>query len=259
MVSPRPSLHLSMVQGEQLPPAPNVAANLRRVREQLAAAASRSGRAAEEITLVAVSKTKPVALVQAALAAGQRDFGENLVEEAWAKFADPDTASSLASRGVPEVRLHLIGPIQSRKAALAVACQPVLLHALDRMKIARRLDRFAANAGLTLEVLLEVNLAGEASKFGFAPEELREAMDGLLGLDHVRVRGLMTIPPYDPDPEAARPYFIQLRQLQERLATAYPEADWRHLSMGMSHDFALAVEEGATIVRIGTAIFGERT
>lgn len=258
MASQQPSLHPSMMQGEQLSPAPDVAANLRRVHEQLAAAAARSGRAVEEITLVAVSKTKPVALVQAALDAGQLDFGENLVEEAWAKFADPDTPSSLAGRGVPDFRLHLIGPIQSRKAALAVACRPVLIHAVDRMKIVWRLDRFAADAGLILEVLLEVNLAGEPSKFGFAPEELRAAMDGLLSRDHVRVRGLMTIPPYDPDPATARPYFSQLRQLQERLAAAYPEADWRHLSMGMSHDFAVAVEEGATIVRVGTAIFGER-
>jgi pyridoxal phosphate enzyme (YggS family) len=127
------------------------------------------------------------------------------------------------------------------------------------MKIARRLDRFAAEAGLTLDVLLEVNLGGEPSKFGFAPEALQEAMDGLLRLAHVRVMGLMTMPPYDPDPEVARPYFVQLRELKERLAVAYPEAGWRHLSMGMSHDFAVAVEEGATIVRIGTAIFGERT
>lgn len=259
MASPQPSLPMSLVEGGQTSRAPTVAANLWRVREQLAAAAARSGRPVEEITLVAVSKTKPVALIEAALAAGQQDFGENLVEEGWAKFVDPDTASWLAGRAEQDVRLHLIGPIQSRKVALAVACRPVLIHAVDRVKIARRLDRFAADAGLTLDVLLEVNLGGEPSKFGFAPEALREAMDGLLSLAQVRVRGLMTMPPYDPDPEAARPYFIQLRELQERLAVAYPEGDWRHLSMGMSHDFAVAVEEGATLVRIGTAIFGERT
>lgn len=254
-----PSLHLLGEQGQRSSQVPDVAANLRRVREQLAAAAVRAGRQGGDITLVAVSKTKPVTLVQAALAAGQVDFGENLVEEAWAKFADPGDQSSLASRGVPGVRLHLIGPIQSRKAALAVACRPVLIHAVDRLKIAHRLDRFAADAGLRLGILLEINVSGEPSKFGFAPDQLDQAMDGLLSLPHLLVQGLMTIPPYHSDPEMARPYFVQLRHLQERLAASYPEASWRHLSMGMSHDFVVAVEEGATIVRVGTAIFGERT
>lgn len=248
-----------MEQAKQRSQVPSVAANLRRVREQMAVAAARAGRPLDEITLVAVSKTKPLSLIKAALAAGQEDFGENLVEEAWAKFANPEGATSLASQGVSGVRLHLIGPIQSRKAALAVTCRPVLIHAVDRLKIARRLDRFAASAGLNLEVLLEVNVSGEPTKFGYAPDELDQAMEGLLSLAHVQVRGLMALPPYDPDPELARPYFVQLRKLQERLRASYPEAGWRHLSMGMSHDFSVAIEEGATIVRVGTAIFGERT
>lgn len=238
----------------------DIAANLAWVRERMAAAAQRAGRAADEIMLLAVSKTHPVELVEQALAVGQRDFGENLVEEAWAKLADPDSPASLAGRLDPanRPRLHLIGPIQSRKAALAVACRPALIHAIDRLKIANRLDRFAGEAGLTLDVLLEVNVAGEASKFGFTPEAVRRDAEVILALPNLRVCGLMTIPPYDPDPEAARPHFAALRRLRAELAGRYPQAGWRHLSMGMSHDFATAIDEGATIVRVGTAIFGTR-
>jgi PLP dependent protein len=238
----------------------HIAANLAQVRERVAAAAQRAGRSPHEITLLAVSKTHPVGLVEQALAAGQRDFGENLVEEAWSKFADPGSPVSLASRldAAARPRLHLIGPIQSRKAALAVACRPVLIHAVDRLKIAARLDRFAGEAGLALDVLLEVNMAGEASKFGFTPDVVLRETEALLALPNLRVRGLMTIPPYEPDPEAARPHFAALRRLQRDLAQRYPQADWRHLSMGMSHDFEAAIEEGATIVRVGTAIFGTR-
>lgn len=238
----------------------DIAANLTWVRERMAAAAARAGRSPDEITLLAVSKTHPVALIEQALAAGQRDFGENLVEEAWAKFADAASPASLAGRLDAAVlpRLHLIGPVQSRKAALAVACRPTLIHAVDRLKIAARLDRFAAEAGLVLDVLLEVNVAGEASKFGWTPDGVRQDIGALLALPHLRIGGLMTIPPYDPDPEAARPHFAALRRLQAEMARCYPQADWRHLSMGMSHDFEAAIEEGATIVRVGTAIFGTR-
>lgn len=238
----------------------DIASTLDQVRERMAAAAQRAGRAADEITLLAVSKTHPVALIEEALAAGQREFGENLVEEAWAKFADPDSPTSLAGRLDPanRPRLHLIGPIQSRKAALAVACRPALIHAVDRVKIAKRLDRFAAEAGIELEVLLEVNVAGEASKFGFTPDAVLREAEAILALPSLHVRGLMTIPPYEPDPEAARPHFAALRRLQGELAQRYPQAGWRHLSMGMSHDFETAIEEGATIVRVGTAIFGTR-
>ena len=235
----------------------DIAGNLAQARERVAAAARRAGRLPDEITLLAVSKTHPIELITQALAAGQHEFGENLVEEAWAKFADP--TSDLA--GLPNAdqpRLHLIGPIQSRKAALAVACRPALIHAVDRLKIAVRLDRFAAEAGLALDVLLEVNVAGEASKFGFTPEVVLREAESLLALPNLRVRGLMTIPPYEPDPESARPHFAALRRLQSELAERYQQADWRHLSMGMSHDFETAIEEGATIVRVGTAIFGTR-
>ncbi len=154
--------------------------------------------------------------------------------------------------------MHLIGPIQSRKAELAVACRPVLVHSVDRLKIAGKLDRLAGEAGLRLDILLEVNVSGEASKFGFTPDGLWQDAEAILALPALRVRGLMTIPPYDMDPEAARGVFVALRLLRDRLAVRWPQTDWHHLSMGMSHDFEVAIEEGATIVRVGTAIFGAR-
>jgi pyridoxal phosphate enzyme (YggS family) len=238
----------------------DIAANLEQVRERMAAAARRAGRSLDEITLLAVSKTHPVGLIEQALAAGQRDFGENRVEEAWAKYADPDSPESLASRlsAADRPRLHLIGPIQSRKASLAVVCRPALIHAVDRLKIAARLDRLAGEAQIVQEVLLEVNVTGEASKFGFSPAELRRDAEAILALPHLRVAGLMTIPPFEPTAEAARPHFSALRALRDQLAQRHPQAAWRQLSMGMSHDFETAIEEGATIVRVGTAIFGTR-
>jgi hypothetical protein len=236
----------------------DITGNLAQVRERMATAAARAGRSPDEVVLLAVSKTHPVVLIEQALAAGQREFGENLVEEAWAKFADPGSPVASPLDAAARPRLHLIGPIQSRKAALAVSCRPALIHAVDRLKIAARLDRFAAEAGLALDVLLEVNVAGEASKFGFTPDAVRRDTEAILTLLNLRVRGLMTIPPYEPDPEAARPHFAALRRLQGDLAQRYPQADWRHLSMGMSYDFEVAIEEGATIVRVGTAIFGTR-
>ena len=233
-------------------PLPPIADNLQRVRERLIRAAIQAGRDPETITLVAVSKTHPWAYVAAALAAGQLDFGENRPEEAYAKFIE-----NPAAQDAP-FRLHLIGPIQSRKAKIALACRPVLIHSIDRAKIARRLDRLAAEVGVILDALLEVNVSGESTKHGWSPDALRAELPDLLTLSHLRFRGLMTIPPFDPDPETARPYFIALRQLRDALAASYPQADWSHLSMGMSHDFEVAIQEGATIVRVGTAIFGPR-
>lgn len=243
----------------------DVAGNLAIVRHRMAEAARRAGRPVDDITLVAVSKTHPVELVLKARQAGQADFGENRVEEAWAKFVDPTSASRLhnatSTNDEPDaspIRLHLIGPIQSRKAELAVTCRPVLVHAVDRLKIAGKLDRVAGGAGQRLDVLLEVNVTGEVSKFGFKPASLWQDVEAILALPNVRVRGLMTIPPYEIDPQAARGAFVALRKLRDRLAERWPQADWHHLSMGMSHDFEVAIEEGATIVRVGTAIFGAR-
>jgi len=231
---------------------PSIAQNLQRVYERIAAAALRAGRRPEDITLVAVSKTHPWDYVAAAIAAGQTDFGENRPEEAHAKFIEnPDAADA-------SFRLHLIGPIQSRKAKIALACRPVLIHSIDRLKIARKLDALAGEQGVALDALLEVNVSGEASKHGWPPADLHWQLPELLALPHLRLHGLMTIPPYDPDPETARPYFIALRELRDDLASEHPDHDWSQLSMGMSHDFEVAIEEGATIVRVGTAIFGPR-
>ena len=233
-------------------PQPPIAENLQRVNERISTAADRAGRRPEDITLVAVSKTHPWEYVAAAIAAGQNDFGENRPEEAYAKFIEnPDAANA-------SFRLHLIGPIQSRKAKIAIACHPVLIHSIDRLKIARKLDALAGEQNVILDVLLEVNVSGEASKHGWSPDDLRAQLPELLTLPHLRPHGLMTIPPYDPDPETARPYFVALRQLRDELASEHPESDWSQLSMGMSHDFEVAIEEGATIVRVGTAIFGPR-
>ncbi len=229
-----------------------VAENLARVRERMSRAAEGAGRNPEGVILVAVSKTHPWSYVAAALAAGQVDFGENRPEEAYEKFLGaPHPEPSVA-------RLHLIGPIQSRKARLAFDCRPVLIHSVDRLKIAHRLNELAQETGRSLDVLFEVNISGEMSKSGFSPAELTSAAPDLLSLPGLRSHGLMAIPPFDPDPETARPHFIALRRLRDVLAGAYPQADWSQLSMGMSDDFEVAIAEGATIVRVGSAIFGPR-
>ena len=216
-------------------------------------AAARAGRDPSGITLVAVTKTHPWATVEAALAAGQLDFGENRPEEAHQKFVEEQPLGM-----EPAPRLHLIGPIQSRKAKIAVDCQPVLIHSIDRLKIASKLNQLSQENGRVQDILFEVNVSGEASKHGFSPDQLLEALPELLALPALRVRGLMTIPPYDPDPETARPTFRALRDLRDQLAAAYPSSAWSELSIGMSHDFEVAIEEGATIVRVGSAIFGSR-
>jgi pyridoxal phosphate enzyme (YggS family) len=228
-----------------------IAANLADVRMQIAAAAQQAGRALDEITLVAASKTQPMAAIVAAYAAGQRDFGENRLEELWPKMAEAQRS------GLHDIRWHMIGTIQSRKTAAAVG--PVaLIHSVDRTKIAERLSRDAGAAGHVMEILLEINVSGEASKHGFTPATVLEEAAAVLALPGVRVRGLMTMAPFVDAPEAARPVFRALRLLRDELAQRYPAADWRSLSMGMSNDFPVAIAEGATLVRIGTAIFGAR-
>ena len=231
---------------------PAIAANLARVRERMSRAAENAGRNPEDVLLVAVSKTHSWPHVAAALAAGQADFGENRPEEAHEKFFETPHPE------LPVARLHLIGPIQSRKAPLAVDCRPVLIHSVDRLKIAHKLSGLAQETGLSLDVLFEVNISGETSKSGFSPAEMTSAAPDLLSLPGLRSHGLMAIPPFNSDPETARPHFIALRRLRDELAGAYPQADWSQLSMGMSDDFEVAVAEGATIVRVGSAIFGPR-
>ncbi|MBW7882017.1 MAG: YggS family pyridoxal phosphate-dependent enzyme [Caldilineaceae bacterium] len=229
-----------------------IAEYLADVRERMDRAARRAGREPREVTLVAVSKTHPIEAIQAAVAAGQFDFGENRLEELWPKV---EQARAL---GLDQIRWHMIGTIQSRKTRDAVG-PFVLIHSVDRMKVASRLSRDAQEAGRVLDVLCEVNVSAEASKHGFTPDELLAAAPALLELPGIRVHGLMTMAPLVEDPEATRPTFRSLRQLRERLAERFPQADWSQLSMGMTNDFEVAIEEGATIVRIGSAIFGART
>jgi hypothetical protein len=230
----------------------DISANLKRVRARMAAAAQRAGRRVDAVTLVAVSKTEPMTAIQTALAHGQHDFGENRLEELW------DKVQQAQSLGLGEqIRWHFIGNIQSRKSHLALG-PFTLIHAVDRLKIAERLSRDATQAGCVLSVLLEVNVSGEASKHGFAPDDLRREMAQLAALPALRIQGLMTMAPYVDNPEETRPVFRALAQLRQELATNHPQLDLSHLSMGMTNDFEVAIEEGATIVRIGTAIFGAR-
>jgi hypothetical protein len=217
------------------------------VRERIARAAERASRPPGDVTLVAISKTHPAEAVRAAFAAGVRDFGENRVQEAEPKIAS--TADLGAS-------WHLVGHLQSNKARKAAALFG-LIQSVDSLELALRLARAGAEEGRPVRVLVQVDLAGEETKFGLAEGELLPLLEALRGKEGLRIEGLMVLPPYLDDPEHVRPYFRRLRSLRDQ-ASAAGLLEGRHLSMGMSHDFEAAVEEGATIVRVGTAIFGER-
>jgi pyridoxal phosphate enzyme (YggS family) len=223
--------------------------------DQISNAARKSGRNSEDIRLVVVTKSQPVELVKAAIDAGVRILGENYPEEGVTKI------QSLS--GQSGVEWHMIGHVQSRKARLVVD-HFALLHSLDSLKLAQRLNRFAAESNLTLPVLLEFNVGGEESKSGWdASNEsnwdgLLPEVASILDLSSLRVQGLMTMPPLGTDPEDSRRYFQSLRSLRDHLATQFPDGDWHELSMGTSVDYSVAVEEGATLVRVGTAIVGER-
>lgn len=223
------------------------------VRARIERAAGRVGHDAARITLVAVSKTVPVARLQEAMTCGCRVFGESRVQEAIEKMnaiAGTSEASAL--------EWHLIGPLQTNKVN-AVIGRFSLIHALDRMEVAERLDRATRARGLVQPVLLEVNVAGEATKHGFTPESLSIAVEKIGMLSGLRVLGLMAIPPAASEPEAARPYFRKVRELAGQVeARRIPGLSMSELSMGMSGDFEVAIEEGATMVRIGTALFGPR-
>ena len=230
---------------------PSLGARLALVQVRVAQAAQRAGRDPAEVTLVAVSKTKPFAMIAELAAAGQVDFGENRLEELWEKVALAE------SQGVTGLRWHAIGTIQSRKSRLAVG-PFALIHSVDTRKLAERLSRDASAAGQTVTALLEVNVSGEESKHGFTPQELLADLPDLLALPALQLQGLMTMAPLESDAEAARPTFRRLRLLLDEIRQRFPQGDWRHLSMGMTNDFEVAIEEGATIVRVGTAIFGKR-
>ena len=222
------------------------------VQERIAAAARRAGRDAAEVTLVAVSKMHSPEEVAAACAAGLRIFGENRVEEAAPKV---EAVAQLVAPAPPPA-WHMIGHLQSRKAEDALPWAS-MVHSVDSVKLAQRLSRFATAE--KLPILLEVNVSGEASKYGFRPEELLAAVETIAALPGLALQGLMTMAPIAADPEEVRPVFAALRALKDELARRYPTLDWRHLSMGMTDDFEVAIEEGATMVRVGRAIFGELT
>src|SRR5438876_11804129 len=225
----------------------DLAANLERVREQIARAAKKVGRDVDEIELVAISKTHPAERVREGHEAGQSLFGESRVQEARVKIPELPSA----------IRWHFVGHLQKNKIRHALPLFE-MIHSVDSLVLAQEINRIAEEEGLHPRVLLEVNVAGEGSKFGFAPKNLREQMEELLALPRLSIEGLMCIPPIAEEPEASRKYFVQLRKLRDRLQTEF-HVDLAQLSMGMTEDFAVAVEEGATLVRVGTAVFGERS
>ena len=222
------------------------AIRLAQVREFVADAARKSGRNAEQIELVAVSKTHTAEKVQEAIEAGQLLFGESRVQEARAKIP------LLPSR----LRWHFIGHLQKNKIRHALSLFE-LFHGIDSLVLAQEMERIAEEEGVRPRVLLEVNVAGEASKHGFSPEALRRDLEAALSLGRLTIEGLMTLPPFAPEAEASRQYFIALRKLRDQLEAEF-DVRLPQLSMGMSGDFPIAIEEGATLVRVGTAIFGER-
>ena len=227
----------------------DIVSNLAAVRERIAAAAAAAGRPPGAVRLLAVSKTFSADHVRAAYAAGQRDFGENKVQEALQKIAE--TAEL-------EIRWHLIGHLQSnkvRKAAPAFAA----IHAIDSVDLVRRVDAAAVEQGAAPNLYIQVDLAGEATKFGAPETDVPAIAREASTCRAARLKGLMLLPPWFDDPEQARPYFRRLRELRERLvADGLDRSHLDELSMGMSHDFEVAIQEGATLVRVGTAIFGKR-
>ena len=230
-----------------------IAENIAEVRERVAKAARRTGRSPDEIELMAVSKTFPPAAIREAYAAGLRLFGESRVQEFAGKID--------ALGGLPDIELHMIGHLQANKAAKAAELFGAV-DSVDSLRLARRLNAAAAEQEKKLAVLIEVNVGGEAAKSGIAlgSPELDEILEAARELEHLEIRGLMTVPPFTENPEGGRPYFRKLRDLQRELTARHlPKISMDVLSMGMSHDFEIAIQEGSTCVRVGTAIFGGRT
>jgi PLP dependent protein len=224
----------------------SIAENLERVREQITQAAVKANRPASDVELVAITKTHPAEKVREAIEAGHTLFGESRVQEARAKIP-----------GLPShLRWHFVGHLQKNKIRHALPLFE-LFHGVDSLALAREMNRIAAEEGGHPRVLLEVNVAGEGSKFGFKAETLRAEIEPLLDLPRLSLEGLMCIPPLADEAEASRKFFVQLRELRNSLEKEF-DVKLPHLSMGMTQDFWIAVEEGATLVRVGTAIFGER-
>jgi PLP dependent protein len=224
-------------------------ANIENIRQRIALRCAQNGRKPDEIALIAVAKTFPADAVAGAVAAGVLDIGENYVQELLEKRKKLPSES---------IRWHFIGHLQSNKVR-HIAPWVTMIHAVDSHSLAAEIDRRWAKAGKTVDILIEVNTTGEESKFGTAPGATAELVRGLAGLASIRVAGLMTIGPFLPDPEGSRPMFKRLRELRDEIAAlGQPNAPMHHLSMGMTGDFEVAIDEGATLVRIGTAIFGSR-
>jgi PLP dependent protein len=228
----------------------SIAHNIQLIRERIANAAVGCGRSPGEILLLAISKTFPVESIAQAAQAGLHQFGENRVQEAESKILHFKEATNL--------EWHLVGHLQSNKARHAAELFDVI-HSIDSIRLAQKIHQASLEIGKTLSVFLQIDLGGEETKFGAEPDRIREIVSDITGLKGIRLNGLMTLPPYFEDPEQARPYFAKLRELREMLESEQPGClGQQHLSMGMSHDFEVAIQEGATIVRIGTAIFGLR-
>jgi PLP dependent protein len=225
----------------------SIAGNLERVRQRIAQAAEKAGRNPDAVRLVAVSKTNPAAAIAEACRAGQVIFGENYVQELVAKAGE-----------LPQVCWHFIGHLQSNKVR-QIAGLVQMIHSVDRSSLAHEINRQWSMLGKSCDILIQVNISREATKSGTTREELMELVREAAALPHVRVKGLMTMPPFFDDPEAARPYFKALRELAVEVeAAGIPGVEMKELSMGMSGDFEAAIAEGATLVRVGSALFGER-
>ncbi|HEX3820632.1 MAG TPA: YggS family pyridoxal phosphate-dependent enzyme [Candidatus Sulfotelmatobacter sp.] len=230
----------------------SISDNIAEIRDRIASAARRAGRSPTEIALMAVTKTHPAERIREAYAAGLRLFGENRVQE----FAGK--AGALAD--LSDAQWHMIGHLQTNKAGKAAELFGAV-DSVDSLKIAERLDAAASSLGKTLDVLIEINVGGEVAKSGVSPDskDLEELLSSAAKFEALRFRGLMTVPPFTDDPEGARPFFRKLRELRDAIsARNLPHISMGVLSMGMSHDFEVAIEEGSSCVRVGTAIFGER-
>lgn len=226
----------------------SVSENWSRLRDRAAAAAQRAGRNLDEVSILPVSKTFPASVVREAYDAGLHSFGENYVQEALAKMAELPAG----------IEWHMVGHLQSNKAR-QVAGRFTLIHSLDSIHLAQELDKQARKAGLPQPVLLQVNIADEETKSGFAPQTVVDAAGELSELEHLQMRGFMTIGPLEAEAESVRWVFRELRELRDKVQAQLPSMQLSELSMGMTGDFEVAIEEGATIIRVGRAIFGERS
>ncbi len=225
-----------------------IAVNIAQIRERIDQACLRSGRNPAEVHLIAVSKVKPAQLVEAAFAAGQQLFGENYVQE----FCDK------AEQVEAPVSWHFIGALQTNKVKY-LRGKVEMIHSVDRLALAQEIDKQWRKLGKFVDILIQVNLGDESSKSGCSPDKLVQLAKDISNLENIRIKGLMCLPPFSAEPEEVRPWFRQLRQLRDELAALkLPKVEMKELSMGMSGDFEVAVEEGATLVRVGTAIFGKR-